>query len=169
MLVFSSPRRIDAVEELLRKHGIAVHRLTQQQGTRPKREFGGLSERDYLITMFKDRALQALVAIKCLDEGIDIPQAKTALLISSSTNPREYVQRVGRVIRRSPGKQLAHIYDFVVVPDWGRLELYGDIESERKLFDQELIRIDDMRKNAVNSVDVLLTMRRLLGRAYGDQ
>lgn len=169
MLVFSSPRRIDAVEELLRKHGIAVHRLTQQQGTRPKREFGGLSERDYLISMFKDRALQALVAIKCLDEGIDIPQAKTALLISSSTNPREYVQRVGRVIRRSPGKQLAHIYDFVVVPDWSRLELYGDIESERKLFDQELIRIDDMRKNAVNSVDVLLTMRRLLGRAYGDQ
>ena len=100
--------------------------------------------------------------------GIDIPQAKSAILLSSSTNPREYVQRVGRVIRRSPGKNLAHIYDFVVVPDWSRLELYGDIESERRLFNQELVRIEDMRKNAVNSTDVLIKMRGLLGRAYGD-
>lgn len=168
LLVFTSPQRIDEVESILGRHGVAAHRFTQQQGTRPKREFGGLSERDYLIKMFKEGVLQALVAIKCLDEGIDIPQAKSAILLSSSTNPREYVQRVGRVIRRSPGKNLAHIYDFVVVPDWSRLELYGDIESERRLFNQELVRIEDMRKNAVNSTDVLIKMRGLLGRAYGD-
>lgn len=168
MLVFTSPARIDEVEACLARHGIAAHRLTEKQGTRVRREFGGLSERDYLIQSFKDGVLQALVAIKCLDEGIDIPQASTAVLLSSSTNPREYVQRVGRVIRRSPGKKLAHIYDFVVVPDWSRLELYGTVETERRLFQQELVRIEDMRQNAANSTDVLMLVRDLMGRAYGD-
>lgn len=168
MLVFTSPARIDEVEACLARHGVAAHRLTEKQGTRIRQEFGGLSERDYLIQAFKDGVLQALVAIKCLDEGIDIPQASTAILLSSSTNPREYVQRVGRVIRRSPGKALAHIYDFVVVPDWSRLELYGTVETERKLFRQELVRIEDMRQNAANSADVLMLVRDLMGRPYGD-
>lgn len=169
LLVFTSPRRINEVEALLAKHGVAAHRITQQQGTRPKRDLGGLSERDYIINMFREGVLQALVAIKCLDEGIDIPQAKCAILLSSSTNPREYIQRVGRVIRRSPGKELAHIYDFVVIPDWSRLELFGDIEAERKLFNQELVRIEDMRASASNSTELLIQTRKLLGRAYGDQ
>ena len=135
LLVFTSPKRIDEVESILAKHRIAAHRFTQEQGTRPKKEYDNLSERDYLIKMFKAGALQALVAIKCLDEGIDIPQASDAILLSSSTNPREYVQRVGRVIRRYPGKDLARIFDFIVAPDWERLRLFGDIQSERKLFE----------------------------------
>lgn len=55
-----------------------------------------------------------LLAIKCLDEGIDIPLINRALILASSTNPREYVQRRGRVLRRSPGKYSAQIYDVLV-------------------------------------------------------
>jgi superfamily II DNA or RNA helicase len=55
-----------------------------------------------------------LLAIKCLDEGIDIPLINRALILASSTNPREYVQRRGRVLRRSPGKYSAQIYDVIV-------------------------------------------------------
>lgn len=168
MIVFTSPRRIEEVEEILSRHRIAAHRFTKDEGTRPRRELGNLSERDYLIRSFKQGALQALVAIKCLDEGIDIPQATTAVLLSSSTNPREYVQRVGRVIRRFPGKEVAYIYDFVVIPDWERMKAIGDISLEKRLFEQELVRIEDMRKNAVNSTEVLFQVRDLLGEAYGD-
>lgn len=55
-----------------------------------------------------------LLAIKCLDEGIDIPLINRALILASSTNPREYIQRRGRVLRRSPGKYSAQVYDVIV-------------------------------------------------------
>jgi superfamily II DNA or RNA helicase len=55
-----------------------------------------------------------LLAIKCLDEGVDIPLINRALILASSTNPREYVQRRGRVLRRSPGKYSAQIFDVLV-------------------------------------------------------
>lgn len=167
MIVFTSPEHIEDVETILTRHFIAARCFTEAQGTRPRKDLGGLSERDYLIKSFKEKALQSLVAIKCLDEGIDIPEAKTAVLLSSSTNPREYVQRIGRVIRRHPGKELAHIYDFIVIPDWYRVEHFGDIQIERKLFDQELIRVEDMMQNAVNRTELLIEVMELRGRAYG--
>lgn len=60
-----------------------------------------------------------LLAIKCLDEGIDIPLINRALILASSTNPREYVQRRGRVLRRSPGKYSAQIFDVLVIGEDG--------------------------------------------------
>lgn len=56
-----------------------------------------------------------MLAIKCLDEGIDIPMINRALILASSTNPREYIQRRGRVLRRTPGKYSSRIYDVLVV------------------------------------------------------
>ncbi|MGW2029781.1 DEAD/DEAH box helicase family protein [Streptomyces sp. NPDC001811] len=58
-----------------------------------------------------------IVAIKCLDEGVDIPSASHALILASSRNPREYIQRRGRVLRKSPGKTFAYVYDVLVLPD----------------------------------------------------
>lgn len=60
-----------------------------------------------------------VVAIKCLDEGVDVPAASHALILASSRNPREFVQRRGRVLRRSPGKGLAYIHDAIVIPPPG--------------------------------------------------
>ena len=59
---------------------------------------------------------QALVAIKCLDEGVNIPSIRTAFILASSTNPKEYIQRRGRVLRKAPNKPFAVIYDFVTLP-----------------------------------------------------
>lgn len=58
-----------------------------------------------------------VVAIKCLDEGVDIPAATHALILASSRNPREFIQRRGRVLRRAPGKTLATLLDVLVLPD----------------------------------------------------
>ena len=57
-----------------------------------------------------------LVAIRCLDEGVDVPALDHALILASSSNPREFIQRRGRVLRRAPGKHRAEIYDAMVVP-----------------------------------------------------
>ena len=71
----------------------------------------------------------ALVAIKCLDEGIDIPTLDTAVIAASSTNPREYIQRRGRVLRSSPatGKQYATVHDLLVTRLNGTIALKSEI------------------------------------------
>lgn len=58
-----------------------------------------------------------LVSIKCLDEGVDIPSVTHALILASSKNPREFIQRRGRILRRYPGKACSFLYDAVVVPE----------------------------------------------------
>ena len=63
-----------------------------------------------------DRFGGIVVSIKCLDEGVDIPSVTHALILASSRNPREFVQRRGRVLRRAKGKSLAFVYDAIVMP-----------------------------------------------------
>lgn len=168
-IVFTSPAHIEDVELLLSRHRIAAHRYTSKEGVARRADFGGLSEREYILKLFRQGDYNVLVAMKCLDEGIDVPEARIAILLSSSTNPREYVQRIGRVIRQAPGKECADIYDFVVEPDWNRLNEVGDIQEERRLFELEMRRVEDMRINALNSTEVLITIRERLGMAYGNQ
>ncbi|MBT5960521.1 MAG: DEAD/DEAH box helicase family protein, partial [Gemmatimonadetes bacterium] len=86
-------------------------------------------ERQRLIARLDDGSLQALVAIRCLDEGVDIPSVETGVILASSTNPRQFIQRRGRLLRPSPGKSRAKIYDMIVTPP-ENTEMY---ESERSL------------------------------------
>lgn len=75
-----------------------------------------ISERETLKEEFRSGNLQVLVAIKCLDEGVNIPNIETAFMLASTTNPKEYIQRRGRLLRLSPGKEYAEIYDFITMP-----------------------------------------------------
>lgn len=74
-----------------------------------------------------------LVSIRCLDQGVDIPTIDHALILASSTNPRQFIQRRGRVLRTSPGKYSANIYDLLVCRDSenGALVLNRDLERAR--------------------------------------
>ena len=103
------------------------------------------------LTNFKNNG-GVLIAIKCLDEGVDIPSATHALILASSQNPREYIQRRGRVLRSSPqtGKSHASIFDVVVV-DQSDVPLNVQ-EVERMLSfaedaDNSTIKIDGARLN----------------------
>ena len=116
LIVFCSPQQIDNVLDILKEEGVSpVHRFTNQEGTKKSKQFGGISQREYLVNKFDEGYFKSLVAIKCLDEGVDIPSATTVIIMASSTNPGEYVQRRGRVLRRSEGKDKAVIYDMVVI------------------------------------------------------
>ena len=73
------------------------------------------NQRKDILDLFKSGMIQALIAIRCLDEGVDIPQLETAIIMSSGTNPKEFIQRRGRILRNAPGKDFAYIYDFIVM------------------------------------------------------
>ncbi|MCF0257136.1 MAG: DEAD/DEAH box helicase family protein [Bacteroides heparinolyticus] len=153
LIIFVSPQQIETVKSILVEKGVLFHKLTEQEGTRPEAQYNGLSEREHIIKQFKAKEYQALVAIKCLDEGIDIPSANKGILMASGTNPREYVQRIGRIIRQADGKVFADLYDICVSSAEGLT--YEEEQLEKNLRKKEIIRLEEVAENAINSADAL--------------
>lgn len=89
-----------------------------------------IQERMQLIDSFNKGYIEYLVAIRCLDEGINIPSIKSALILSSNDNYREFVQRRGRILRLYPGKDIANIYDVIVLPSIAN-KSFAQIEFRR--------------------------------------
>lgn len=140
-------RQIDAVTQIIGLElEMSVHRFTSSENA---------EERRNLIKLFDEgKQLQVLAAIKCLDEGVSIKSIEKAYILASSTNPREYIQRRGRVLRLYPGKDYAYIYDFVTLPR--PLETVTDtkdLEDDYSLLRRELVRVKDFAKSAENSSD----------------
>jgi superfamily II DNA or RNA helicase len=159
LIIFVSPEQLERVMKILFNRNIIFHKLTESEGTKKERKYGGISEREYIIKAFKSNQYKALVAIKCLDEGIDIPSASTGILMASSTNPREYVQRIGRIIRQDEGKTFANLYDICIDKIHG---LEGEeIELERRVKKKEAIRLTEIAENAINSADALKVIMNL--------
>src|SRR3990170_3024930 len=146
---------------IINKRRIIAHRFTMEEKTTPTQEYKGLSERDYLLREFGEGKYQSLVAMKCLDEGVDVPPARTAILMASSGNPREYIQRIGRIIRRYPGKCEATIYDLIVLPSLGSIptEL---IDIERRIIEKELHRYEEISRIAINNAEALAIITETL-------
>jgi superfamily II DNA or RNA helicase len=113
-----------------------------------------LEERLSAIQNLRAHSINAIVAIKCLDEGVDIPSAKTAFFISNNTDPREYVQRLGRVLRLDSegNKDYSEIYDYIVMPPPGVVyENEVDRKIARNMIKNELIRSRFFNELALNS------------------
>ena len=83
------------------------------------RELKDLDEKIEVLQDFHLGKYNLLLSIGCFNEGINVPSTRTAVFVASSTNPREFIQRRGRVLRHSPGKQRARIYDIIVTPPRG--------------------------------------------------
>lgn len=94
-----------------------------------------------------------LVAVKCLDEGVDIPACDSAILISCSRSIREFIQRRGRVLRKHPTKEFSTIHDIVVLPFVTEQDAYPLNPSEFSFVTEELKRVDILSKNSLNSKD----------------
>lgn len=147
-------RQVEAVVRALGQDlGMAVNRYTADVD---------VDQRDVLRERFAAGQLNALVAIRCLDEGVDIPETRRAYILASSTNPRQFIQRRGRVLRRAPGKDAAEIYDFIVVPPPGEDERVD--EAERRLMARELERVMEFAGLAMNGPEALAELRELRSR-----
>lgn len=142
-------RQIDAVTNLLgNKLNMKVSQFTSKEDIAErailKREFSG------------GETLQVLIAIKCLDEGVNIPKIRTAFILASTTNPKEYIQRRGRVLRLAEGKDFAQIYDFITLPY--ELEnvpslTENQLKKTLSLVRNELSRAEEFARLAMNMIE----------------
>jgi superfamily II DNA or RNA helicase len=102
------------------------------------------TDRERTLTLFEDNP-SIIVSIRCLDEGVDIPSANGAIILASSSNPREYVQRRGRLLRKAREKRAALIIDALVVPNPG-----SEDDVPFSIVRSELARAYIFAKNALN-------------------
>jgi len=108
-------------------------------------------DKDEILKQFQRGNIHVLASMKCLDEGVDLPRAEFAIFCSSTGNPRQFIQRRGRVLRKHPDKHLAVIHDLVVVPDFEGTEMDGDtFKMERKLVQKELERVAHFAFMSIN-------------------
>ncbi len=137
---YSSTRQLEATVKLLgSKLGYRVNTYTAETP---------LEKREYLRKLFETGVLQGLVAIRCLDEGVDIPAIQTAVILASSSNPRQFIQRRGRILRPHPGKDRATLFDMIVLPPNLERET---LEVERNLLRKELKRFLEFADLADNA------------------
>lgn len=124
-----------------------------------------LAQRLETISNLRSHKIDAIVAIKCLDEGVDIPSAHTALFLANNTDPREYVQRLGRVLRLDPSgnKKSANIHDFLVLPP---LSSDRGTTISRNLVANEFKRAFFFKKLCYNTTDVDIQLGSIMDE-YG--
>jgi len=139
LLVYTNSQQIEHVQDILNELGIRQHKFTYREDD---------TERQRLLSSFDEGDVDALVAMKCLDEGVDVPSTKQAILMSNTGNPMQFIQRRGRVLRKYPGKEKALIYDFIVVPTMNPTQQIAD--SEKNILRKELRRFEEFAENARN-------------------
>jgi superfamily II DNA or RNA helicase len=147
-----SLRQVEAVTSILRDNGWRSSLFTSRESR---------NERSTLLDFFRIGLIDSLVAIRCLDEGIDVPGCKVAYILASSRNPKQFIQRRGRILRRSPGKEFAEIHDFLVTVPEG---IAQNSEFERSLLRYELERVAEFAKLSVNHAESIRTLSPLLER-----
>lgn len=136
-------RQVSQVATVAQKLGWKTSRFTSGETKK---------ERDEILYNFKNEIINALVAIRCLDEGFDVPACRTAFLLASARNPRQFIQRRGRILRRYHGKNEAIIHDFMVYIPLGMMEEEAG-KFERNLLLEELKRIKEFADSSENFSD----------------
>ena len=144
-LFYCASGRIAPVLELLTTLGLRVAKFTAEESATKRQE---------LLKMFASGHLQALVAMKCLDEGVDVPSTRTAYILASSSNPKEFIQRRGRILRKFSGKSHAEIHDLIAVPPIDYREYpTATFHTERKIIGRELERFNEFAGQSLNKFE----------------
>lgn len=131
-------KQIQIISSILHEHGWRSSQFTANENK---------TRREQILKEFKSGDIDSLVAMKCLDEGVDIAKCSTAFILSSTRKPRQFIQRRGRILRKSPGKTKAVIYDFFVTLPLDDIE---EMEFGRKLLIAELKRINEFASLSKN-------------------
>lgn len=146
-LVYVFDKQVDdMVIELKKRFGITCYGIVA--GT-------SADDRKKILNGFNNGTIDVLVAIKCLDEGVDIPNCHTEFILASSTNPREFIQRRGRVLRTSlmNAEKVATIYDFVTTAPSSN---FYNSEDKLSVIVRELPRVAEFVRLSKNKEDIEL-------------
>ena len=124
--------QLNKINAILNDEEIIKHKFTGEEN---------IEERLNLLNHFSNGDIHALVAMKCLDEGVDVPRSELAIFCASTGNPRQFIQRRGRVLRTHKDKRFAIIHDLIVIPD----NVFDEecYSLEKSLVESELRRVRD--------------------------
>lgn len=120
-----------------------------------------VAERAQIIRQLTEGTINAVAAVRCLDEGVDIPSVDTAYILASSTSFRQFVQRRGRVLRLAPNKSKAIIYDFIAYPPDGSCYTEPEIKAIHSLSSRELERAKEFSRISLNAYSCLKIVSEL--------
>ncbi|AVQ14904.1 DNA repair protein [Fusobacterium nucleatum subsp. nucleatum ATCC 25586] len=158
----SDVKQIDLVQQMMYQElGMKVAKFTANESIKER-----LKIKDSFVS--KD-GIQAIVAIKCLDEGVNIPGIKTAFILASTTNPKEYIQRRGRVLRKAAGKEYAEIYDFITLPrhlNEAKVLSKKKLEYDISLVTREVRRMKEfsnLSKNNISCKKLIMDIEEIYG------
>lgn len=124
-------------------------------------------DRTRVLTEFENGYFDVLVAIKCFDEGVDVPKLDKIYIMASDALNRQTIQRRGRVLRKckETGKTIANIYDFVVLPPNDKKNTFG----VRSLLRNELRRVTEYARLADNCENVTSQVDSILEKYHLDK
>ena len=151
VLVYCAPGTHKAVLAAVSSLGLRCHEFVHTVT---------MDNRQRVLQQFAAGDIQVLVAIHCLDEGVDIPSTQTAYFLASTTNPKEFVQRRGRILRKSADKTHADVFDFVVVPETAHAHLRRD--ADLSLLRREMPRFAEFSASAANEFESRAVVRDIL-------
>jgi len=125
------------------------HIIHSEFNLKQRQFIGGTKDRKEVLESFANGEINVLTAMKCLDEGVDIKIAEFGIFLSSTGNPRQFIQRRGRLLRTHEKKHYAKIYDLVVIPDI--FSMKDELkEMEKNIIKGELARVYDFANTARN-------------------
>lgn len=148
-----SPTQLERVKKILADKGISSDSVTYRDKT-------GL--RLHILDLLAKGHLDAVTAVNCLDEGVNVPVVQTGIFMASSGNPRQFIQRRGRLLRKSDetNKEHAYIYDILVTPPIPAQDPEFNL-SERKLIAKELLRHKEFAEIADNEKDAIKRIKEI--------
>lgn len=120
----------------------------------------GQKDREEILADFASGKLHVLTSMKCLDEGVDVPRSELAIFCSSTGNPRQFIQRRGRVLRTHPDKQRAELHDLIVVPEVSCNS--NTYRMEQALVKSELVRVKNFALLSENPSASELELREVM-------
>lgn len=141
--------QLENIASLISKYGWSLSRFSAQENH---------AARLRAIDAFRVGDIDALISMRCLDEGVDLPACQTAFILASSRDPRQSIQRRGRILRKSPGKKFSTIYDFIVIP----LEEDYTRTPSRNLVKYELERAFEFSSLSLNPADSYNEFKEIL-------
>ncbi len=160
-LIYCSEKQMDTVKKTLDKSAIINREITHKNPSNPVM-------RSDIIKKFSKGLFNAIVANRVLDEGADIPSAKNCIMLASTGNPKQFIQRRGRVLRRfkegypdGSKKDNAIIYDLLVVPSISEDYTDDEVRIERQIVASQIRRMEEMAGIAINHESCLENIKKL--------
>lgn len=117
--------------------------------TTVKKFISGIDKRKEILDKYASGEIEVLTSMKCLDEGVDVPRSEMAIFCASTGNPRQFIQRRGRILRKHPDKHMAIIHDLVVAPEINSAQ--ASYNMERSIIKNELKRVRDFAMLSENA------------------